>query len=54
MTTRTQESPTINWAYYIVALIVCAIFFQTFSESLCSLSGWFSGTCAAQVAAVKP
>jgi ABC-type polysaccharide/polyol phosphate export permease len=54
MTLHSQQSMPINWAYFIVALIVCAIFFQTFSESLCSLSGWFSDTCAARVAAVKP
>jgi hypothetical protein len=54
MATRTYQLPTINWAYYIVALIVCAFFFQTFSEILCSLSGWFSETCAARVTAVKP
>lgn len=54
MTSRTHQLPNVNWAYYIVALIVCAFFYQTFSESLCSLSHWFSDTCAAHVAAVKP
>ncbi len=53
MTLRSHQSPPLNWAYFIVALIVCAIFFQTFSESLCSLSHWFSDTCAVRVAAVK-
>lgn len=54
MTLRSEQSAPINWAYTIITLIVCALFFQTFSESLCSLSHWFSNTCAASVARVKP
>ncbi len=54
MTTRIHQSPNVNWVYYGVTIIICAVFFQTFSESLCNLSNWFSETCAARVAAVKP
>lgn len=51
MTTRTHQSPNVNWVYYTVALIACAFFYQAFSESICSLSHWFSETCAANIAA---
>lgn len=53
MTARINQSPNVNWAYYIVALIVCAFFYHTFSESLCSLSHWFSETCNARISATK-